>query len=59
MKKSTTGSNDYYGLHLAGFTPESLVDGEGLRATIFLSGCPTTALSAIIPRRKKRTTASL
>lgn len=54
MKKSTTGSNDYYGLHLAGFTPESLVDGEGLRATIFLSGCPHHCPECHNPEAQKK-----
>lgn len=27
-------------LHIAGIDYESIVDGEGMRATIFLSGCP-------------------
>ena len=34
--KSSPNASNYYNLHLAGFTPESLVDGEGMRATIFV-----------------------
>lgn len=33
-------SNHNNVLHIAGIDYESIVDGEGMRATIFLSGCP-------------------
>lgn len=60
MKKSTAASksspnaSNYYNLRLAGFTPESLVDGEGLRATIFLSGCPHHCPECHNPEAQKR-----
>lgn len=60
MKKSTAASksspnaSNYYNLRLAGFTPESLVDGEGLRATIFLSGCPHRCPECHNPEAQKR-----
>lgn len=34
------GVPDGFGLHIAGVNYESMVDGEGMRTTIFLSGCP-------------------
>ena len=52
--KSSPNASNYYNLRLAGFTPESLVDGEGLRATIFLSGCPHHCPECHNPRAQKR-----
>ena len=38
-------------LRIAGTASDSIVDGPGLRFTIFTQGCPITARDAIIPKR--------
>ena len=38
-------------MRIANTVNDSIVDGHGLRFTVFTQGCPTTAPAATTPRR--------